>query len=252
MAFVRRERTQSKLYLKDLNSGETRKIYDDLDMDMQEAWAVQGVYPNMDWTPDSRSIVFWAGGKIRRLDVVSGAVTDIAFHVNDTRAVIDPKRPEVSVAPDSFQTKMPRFASVSPDGGRAVFESLGKLYIKNIPDGAPRRLTSARDGFEFFPSWSYDGRNIVYVSWTDAGLGVIRTVSAGGGGGRAITADPGHYRSPRFSPDGRTIVFEKGSGGYLTDSDWSDAAGVYSIAAGGGSAKRITDNGSAPRMTAFI
>ena len=198
IAFVRRERTRSKLYIKDLRSGAERKIYDVLDQDMQEVWGVQGLYPNMDWTQDSKTIVFWAGGKIRRLDVASGTVREIPFHVRDTRAVIDPPRPQVAVAPDSFKTTMPRFASVSPDGTRAVFESLGKLYVKALPNGAPRRLTNGNDGFEFFPSWSNDGKRIVYVSWTDEKLGVIRTVNAGGGSGRAITSTPGHYRRPRF------------------------------------------------------
>ena len=68
LAFVRREGGQSRLFVKDLRSGEERRIYDDLDQDLQETWAVHGVYPNMDWTPDSRAIVFWAGGKIRRIN----------------------------------------------------------------------------------------------------------------------------------------------------------------------------------------
>ncbi len=250
IAFVRRELAKSKLYVKDLVSGAERKIYDDLDQDMQETWAVQGAYPNMDWTPDSKSLVFWAGGKIRRINVATGAVSDIPFHVKDTRAVIDPPRPQVDVAPDSFKTHMPRFASVSPDGRRAVFESVGKLYVKNLPDGEPRRLTNSREGFELFPSWSYDGSRIVYVSWTDDGLGVIRTTSAGGGSGRAVTEQPGHYRRPRFSPDGRTIVFEKGSGGYLTDKDWSEAPGVYTVPAGGGAMTKVADDGFAPHFAA--
>src|SRR3546814_14859027 len=68
LAFVRREGTQSKLYVKDLASGAEKKIYDALDQDVQETWAVTGVYPNMAWTPDSREIIFWAGGKLRRVN----------------------------------------------------------------------------------------------------------------------------------------------------------------------------------------
>ncbi|MEM9617128.1 MAG: amidohydrolase family protein [Pseudomonadota bacterium] len=250
IAFVRRERAKAKLYLKDLNSGEERKIYDDLDQDLQEIWAVHGVYPNMDWTPDGRSLVFWAGGKIRRLNVATGADSVIPFSVNDTRAVVEPPRPDVAVAPDEFKTTLPRFVSVSPDGGRVVFESLGKLYIKSLPNGSPRRLTRGGNDFELFPSWSYDGRRIVYVSWNDEDLGTIRTVSAGGGSGRAVTRDPGHYRRPRFSPDGRTIVFQKGAGGRLTSKDWSEAPGVYRMPASGGAMTRVAKSGSAPHFGA--
>ncbi|MEL7492155.1 MAG: amidohydrolase family protein [Pseudomonadota bacterium] len=252
IAFVRRERGKSKLYVKDLNSGAERKIYDALDQDMQETWGVQGLYPNMDWTPDSASIVFWAGGKIWRVDVADGAASEIPFRVTDTRAVVDPPRPQIDVAPDTFETKMPRFAAVSPNGRQVVFESLGKLYIKALPNGAPRRLTrGAVDEFQLFPSWSRDGTKIVFVGWNDETLGTIRTVSNTGGAMRAVTAEPGHYRRPRFSPDGATIVFEKGSGGYLTSGEWSETTGVYRVAASGGrEISRVTASGAHPHFGA--
>ena len=71
---------------------------------------------------------------------------------------------------------------------------------------------AARD-FELFPAWSRDGRSIVFVNWSDAGLGAIRIVGASGGAPRTVTSDPGHYARPQFSPDGKTIVFESGDGG---------------------------------------
>ncbi|MFM7777167.1 MAG: amidohydrolase, partial [Alphaproteobacteria bacterium] len=160
LAFVRRERNLSKLYVKDLETGDLTKLYDALYQDLQETWAVNGLYPNMDWMPDSKSIVFWAGGKIRRVDL-NGASQVIPFRVNDTRVVIDPPQPKIEVAPDTFRTKMPRFVSVSPDGRRVVFESLGKLYAKQLPNGAPVRLTQTRgQEMELFPSWSRDGQRL--------------------------------------------------------------------------------------------
>ena len=124
---MRREAGQSRLYVKDLRSGNERRIYDELDLDMQETWAVNGVYPNMDWTPDSRAIVFWAGGKIRRIAPRAAPPREIPFRIADTRAVIDPLHPAIDVAPATVATRMVRFPSVSPDGGKVVFESLGQL-----------------------------------------------------------------------------------------------------------------------------
>ena len=248
IAFVRRERAQSKLFLKDLKSGATRVLYDDLDRDLQEIWAIHGLYPNMDWTPDSKSIVFWAGGKIRRINIAGGDATIIPFAVEDTRTVINPPRPDVAVAPDTFRTKMPRFASRSPDGRQIVFESLGKLYIKPSPTATPRRLTRGVAGFEKFPAWSRDGRRIVFVSWTDENLGSIRVVSASGGAARTVSRDPGHYRRPQFSPNGQQIVFEKGDGGFLLDDEWSQSPGIYSISASGGAAARVTESGRYPHF----
>ena len=246
IAFVRRERTKSKLYVKDMSTGEERKIYDALDQDVQETWAVTGVYPNMDWSPDSKSIYFWAGGKIRKVDWPSGTATEIPFRIADSRDVIDPPRPPIEVAPASFNTSMPRGVMTSPDGRAIVFETMGKLWVKPASGGAPKRLTSATDEMESYPSWSRDGKSIAYVAWTDKGLGEIRTIAASGGAPRKVTQAPGHYARPRFSPDGRAIVFEKQQGGGLTSPARSDQPGIYRVATSGGAVVRVQDGGTAP------
>ena len=251
IAFVRREATRSKLYVKDLASGVERKVYDALDQDVQETWAVQGVYPNMSWTPDDKALVFWAGGKLRRVDADGQNAAVIPFRVNDTRAVIDGIHPKVPVSPDKFQTKMTRFAAVSPDGRQVVFESLGKLWLKPMAGGEPKRLTKGDEqSFELFPAWSRDGKTVAFVAWTDAGLGRIRTVGASGGAARDVTREPGHYARPAFSPDGRTIVFEKAQSGGLTNSDGGENPGVYRVPAAGGVAERIAKDATAPQFAA--
>ncbi len=249
IAFVRREMTQSKLYVKDLESGMERKVYDDLDQDVQETWAVTGVYPNMDWTPDSREIVFWAGGKIRRVSADGSASSVIPFRISDTRGVSNAPHPKIPVAPDSFTAKMPRFAAVSPDGRTVVFESLGKLYTKPMAGGTAKRLTSGSE-LELFPSWSRDGRSLVYVGWTDTGLGQIKTVLASGGSPRTVTNRPGHYARPHFSPDGKTIAFEMKDGGYMTSPNWSVEDGVYRVPAAGGTPVRVMKGAAEPQYGA--
>lgn len=249
IAYVRREATQPRLYVRDLATGEDRKVYDALDMDMQETWAVTGVYPNMAWTPDSASLVVWAGGKLNRVDLATGKSAVIPFKIADTRGLIDPPRPAVAVAPDSFETKLPRGATVSPDGKSVVFETLGKLWVKPMAGGEPRRLTGDDAAMEAYPSWSADGKRLTYVRWTDAGLGEVRTIAASGGKSTAITP-AGHYARPRFSPDGKTVVFEKDRGGYLSSPRASAEPGVYRVAATGGALTRITENGGNPQFGA--
>ena len=255
LAFVRRIRADSALFLKDLESGRERPVYRDLDQDLQEVWGVHGLYPNMDWTPDSRSLVFWAGGQVKRLDIDSGEVVDIPFHVRDHRVVVDAPRPAVEVAPAAFETRMARNAEIAPDGSAVVYESAGRLYVRGLPDGQPRRLTSGEgDGFEYDPTWSPDGAHIVYVAWNDRELGQLHRIRARGGRSTQLTRQPGHYHAPRYSPDGSSIVFEITAGGGLTSPDWSIATGVFLIPAAGvgdaGVAAQVTRNGSNPHFGA--
>jgi imidazolonepropionase-like amidohydrolase/Tol biopolymer transport system component len=251
LAYVHRTGGHSHLFVRDLQSGETRQVYADLDQDLQETWAVHGVYPNMGWTPDSQAIIFWAGGRIRRVNRDGSGAAEIPFRISDTRAVIDPPRPQIEVAPASVTTRMPRFASVSPDGGRVVFESLGRLYIKDAAGtAAPRPLTAQDGDFQLFPTWSRDGSRIAFVSWNDQRLGEIRTVSPDGSNLRIVTQAPGHYRRPRFSPDGATIVYEAGGSQGLTSNRWADANGVYRVASAGGPSTRILADGGNPQFGA--
>ncbi|GIX17518.1 MAG: TolB protein [Rhodothalassiaceae bacterium] len=251
LAFVRRIRAVSALWIKDLESGAERAVYKPLDDDMQETWGVQGLYPNFAWTPDSQAIVFWAGGKIRRLDIRTGAVSEIPFHVKDTRSVLEAVRFQHEVAPDVFRTKMVRFPAVSPDGRRVVFESLGKLWVKELPDGRPRRLTRDESGArELFPAFSRDGRRVVFVRWSDSELGSVRVVDADGGRAEVISPEPGHYWHPAFSPDGRIVVVERRTGGWLTSPLWSLDPGIYAIDVKTRRMRRITREGRNPQFGA--
>ncbi|MCA9294936.1 MAG: PD40 domain-containing protein, partial [Phycisphaerales bacterium] len=250
IAFVRRIRYQSVLHLMDIASGRVWPVYDQLDRDMQETWAIHGVYPSMAWMPDGKSIVLWAGGQIRRVDIATGEAAVIPFHVRQQHAITEALRTPIEVAPTMFDIKMPRWTNVSPDGSRVVFQALGHLYVRDLPEGEPRRVTAQNEHFEFCPSFSRDGNWIVYTTWDDDDLGAVRIVWADGGEGRVLTDEPGHYVDPVMSPDGKTVVFGRVSGGYLRTPIWSRDTGVYRVPVVGGPMQRITQRGTSPQFGA--
>jgi imidazolonepropionase-like amidohydrolase/Tol biopolymer transport system component len=265
LAFVRRVRYKSVLFVKDLESGIERAVYDGLERDMQETWAIQGVYPGMAWTPDSKSVVFWAGGFIQRADLAGKQVSKIPFHVKDTRKTASAVRFPVDVltgvmaasaspnivgtakAP-TFPVRMLRWVSVSPDGKRVAYSALGSIYVRDLPNGTPKRLTKQTDAYEYFPSWSHDSKSLVYATWNDETLGSIRVATVPAGVSKTITDKPGHYYEPVFSPDGTRIVYRKSDGGYLVSTAWSADPGLYQVPSSGGKSTLITEEGSLPRF----
>ncbi len=248
LAFLKRVRFQTVLHVVDLESGHETPIVGGLERDNQEVWAVHGVYPGICWTPDGKSIVYWARGGLHRVDVATHAVSDIAFHITDTRRVTEAVRTPVVVAPDSSDAHMLRWVSVSLQGDRVLYSALGHLYVKALPNGAPKRLTTQNDHWEFYPVWSRDGRSVVYTTWDDSLLGTVRVVSATGGAGRVLTSKPGHYVEPAISQDGQTVVFRATGGGYLFTTDWSRDLGIYKVATSGGPVKLVCKHGEQPQF----
>ncbi len=245
LAFVRRVRNQSTLFLQDLASGRLTPLYGGLERDMQETWAIHGVYPNFSWTPDGKDIVFWAAGKIHRVNVASQAVQEIPFSVKDRREVRDAVLFDQTAFSADNRARMLRWLQKSPDGKHLAFEALGHIYLQKLPDGQPKRLTRQNDHFELYPSFSADSKSIIYTTWDDEKLGSVRIASLSGRD-RVITQQPGHYISPVLSPDGQTAVFQAVSGGYITSPLYSRDTGLYTVDLKSGAVQLLSAGGVRP------
>jgi Tol biopolymer transport system component/imidazolonepropionase-like amidohydrolase len=244
LAFVKRIDNQSALYVKNLRSGIETKVYLGLDRDLQETNGEHGNTAAYSWTPDDKHIVFWAGGKFHKVDVNSNKVKNIPVHVIAQKQITPALRFAVDVAPDNFKVKMARWTQISPDGKVALFQALGHLYVHNIKSGKVERLTSQNEHFEYYPSFSRDGKSVVYSTWDDKNLGSVRVAQLRNGKSKVVTRDKGHYIEPTFSPDGKKVLFKKVTGGYLLAADWSMNPGIYIADSKGGNVRRITKSGN--------
>ena len=245
LAFIRRVRGKTCLFVQDLQSGLETLIYDELDRDMQETWAVHGVYPGLSWTPDSRAVVFWARGGIFKIQISTRALSQINFHVRDTRMVSEALQFTFDPAPESFQTRMNRWPHIAPNERSVIFQALGHIYTRPLKEKSKpaRRLTTQNQHFEHYPSFSPDGRWVAYTTWDDQELGSLRIRSYVGTEERTLNAQPGHFLEPAFSHDSKMLVYRKAGGGYIRSPLWSTNKGIYLYDLEANSTQRISRSG---------
>ena len=246
MAFVRRVRTKTVLFLRNLETGEEWPVYDKLSKDQQEAWTVFGIYTGFAWMPDDKNIVIWSGGKIMKVNVNGlNEATEIPFTCNVKQHITDAVRFKQNLDEKEFNANLIRNATTSPDGKWLVFNAVGHIYKKALPDGKPERITRS-DVQEFEPQFSPDGKTLVYVTWQDSATGTISKVSFPAGKPLAITTRKGLYRTPFFSPDGKTIVYYKEGGNNIMGNTYTIKPGIYTMPANGGTEEFVTQKGDNP------
>ncbi len=248
LAFVKRVRLKTVLYLQNLATGEEWPVYDDLSKDQQETWAIFGVYPNFNWTPDSKNIIFYAKGKIWNLDITTLNAVQIPFEVTSQQTITDALHFQQKVFQDEFTVKMIRQLTTSPDEKHVAFNAAGYIYTKALPDSLPKRITTTND-FEYEPDFSPDGKSLVYVDWSDEIKGAICRVDLTTHLVTRLTVDKGFYYSPKFSNKGDKIIFRKGEGNEVTGYSFGKNPGIYIMSATGGKPKMIIDNGIHPQFS---
>jgi imidazolonepropionase-like amidohydrolase/Tol biopolymer transport system component len=249
LAYVRRIREKTVLFVRELSSGIERPLYADLSKDQQEAWAIFGVYTNFNFTPDNKHIVIWAKGKIRKIEVSTGSSTEIPFSLTSKHNITEALHIPQEAAPDSFEVKAIRQAVTAPDGKFMVFNASGYLWKKMLPSGKPNRLTTGTD-FEFEPAFSADGTQLVYVTWNDTAYGSVRILNFKNGADLNLTKEPGIYRTPQFSAQGDMVVFQKEEGNDHQGFLWCSEPGIYTITSQGSKLKKVITDGDNPRFSA--
>ena len=249
LAFVKRIRTKSVLYVHELETGKEWPIYENLSKDQSEAWAIFGVYPYFSWTPDDKDILIWAQGKINKINIESRLITNIPFEVNQEIKLAKTHHVKRTVFEEEFTSKMIKDVQTSADEKTMIFTSLGHIYSKELPNGTAKRITTLTD-FEAEPSFSVDGKSILFVTWNDENLGAIYSINLDGSGLEKITKEKGIYRTPAYNNAGSKITYLKESGNGDQGFDYTKKTGIYIADVDGSNAKIVSENGEFPAFSA--
>ncbi len=209
LVYASRFHTDTGLKLRDLQSGREKWLLYPVQLDVQGAQhASWDLMPGSSFTPDSQFLITTAGGKLWKVSIPSGKKASIPFTVNVEQPIGPPVHYQLRVDDSPVQARRISDPSISPDGKKAVLSALGRLWLMDLPDGKPRRLTDEDSG-EFEPLWSPDGRFVVYATWKDMKEGghLYRIRSDGEGEPERLTQNAAYYGYPTYTADGDRIVF---------------------------------------------
>lgn len=205
LAYATRLDGRTGLRLRNLITGEDRWLVYPVQTDQQEAWHTMDTMPRYDFTPDGTALLFTADNRIKRVDVTTGEVTDIPFTARVKLAVGPSLRRHIAEETGPVKARLIQTPVYSPDGSRVAFSALGAIYVMDAGGDAPRRLT-ADDVRAYQPSWTADGKALLYVTWTAGDKGHIWRVKLNGGAPERLTADAGFYSYPVMAADGSILA----------------------------------------------
>lgn len=149
---------------------------------------------------DGRAIVFERDFRIWRLDVASGAAHEIPVTLRGAPAGLATEH--LTLTSDLQEL------ALSPDGKKVAFIVRGEVFAAPAKEGGDAARITTTPANETGVAWSPDSRRIVYVSDRDGPQHIYlydfatRTESR-------LTNDARSDVSPRFSPDGTMLAFER-------------------------------------------
>ena len=116
-----------------------------------------------------------------------------------------------------------------------------EIYVMNAEGANLQKLTN-NPAADHSPSWSPDGKRIVFMSARDGHVDAhgspifeIYVMDADGGNPQNLTNNLSYETSPSWSPDGKRIAFDSNRDGRF---NWE----IYVMDADGGNVQRLTNN----------
>ncbi len=190
VAFYRHTDDGSTIYAVPALGGTEQRLYKGI----SSLWTT-----GLDWSPDGKDLAFSEG----QADKSRAWIALLSLADSTTRRLTSPSVQEYDSSP-----------AFSPDGSTVAFVRgivagvVSDLYVAPAAGGAPKRLTFDNTWIRGSPTWTPDGREIVFSS-ARGGLDALWRVSATGEKPRPVAGVGVIAWSPSISPKGNELVYQQ-------------------------------------------
>ncbi len=150
---------------------------------------------------DGRVIVFERNFRIWKLDTSNNQASEVAITRRGAFA-------EPIVEHLRLSDRISEFA-LAPDGKKVAFVVRGEVFAASSADGGDAARITVNPADESQVTWSPDSRRLVYVSDRD-GTPHLFSYDFGSNTETQITHAVEADATPRFSPDGKLLAYERG------------------------------------------
>lgn len=175
------------LFVYNTKTGKTEKVTNYTDYDVK--------FPSS----DGNTIVYEHGGYLYRLDPKTRQSEQIHITLNGENVYARTEQKHVGNNLTAI--------SLSPNGKRLAVTARGEVFDVPVAKGVTRNITRTPGAHERDAEWSYDGKNIAYIS-DRTGETEIWLEPAEGGEPVQLTKDNDTYiRQLAWSPDNKTILY---------------------------------------------
>jgi tricorn protease len=161
----------------------------------------EGVWEVRSFGAYGHSVVYEAGGRLKRLDLGSGDVEALPISLPFDN---DATRPQWKDAAKTITT-----AHIAPTGQLIVVSARGDIFTVAVRDGSVRNLTQTSGIREKDALWSGDGQQIAYIAESRMQHLLVLRDHEGLNAPRSLPlGKPGYFTLLAWSPDGKTIVYQ--------------------------------------------
>ncbi len=210
LVYGTRYEDETGLILRNLENGNESWLAYPVQHDDQESRTSRDVLPGFSFTPDNQNIVVSYGGKIWSINIQSKKCTEIPFRVKSKIELGTELTFDYPISDsEKFIASQIRDIAISPDNKTLAFTALNELFLKELPNGTPKKLTKITETTAQ-PVWSPDGEWIAFVTWSPEG-GKLYKIRKNGRNLTQLNQEAGVFQNPVWSNDGSKIVLIKGN-----------------------------------------
>jgi tricorn protease len=178
----------SNLFTYDPASAEIRRLTD------ESTWSIRAA------SGYGSTVVYEAGGRLQRLDLASGEVTEIVIR-------IAPDLPQLRLQWKNASAAIQN-ADISATGKRALLTARGEVFSVPVKDGSTRNLSNTGKQREYSALWSPDGQRVAWITEISEGQAVVVTGQSGNLSGKPLLLGPHFYDLLAWAPgDSSRLVY---------------------------------------------